>query len=195
LALLVAALWLILKKSPASARSLAYFASLVLLGELLGNSYGVQAQSDTSLYYPEVPVFSQLKKLPDGRVCGLQCFPPMLNQFYGLQDIRGYDGVDPRWVVELLLDSEQDSPLRQANPLPHAATMFHVALPESPIHDLLGVRYVLFHGQPAWGDPVLQGTSLNDYSIYRRGTATSLFAMNLRALREASNWLPAGPPH
>lgn len=101
----------------------------------------------------------------------MQCFPPMLNQFYGLQDIRGYDGVDPRWVVELLQGTEELVERTPASPLPHAATMFHVVPLESPIHDLLGVRYLLFHGMPSWGTAILQGTSRNDYSIVERPQA------------------------
>jgi hypothetical protein len=72
----------------------------------------------------------------------------------GLADIRGYDGVDPARIVQLLLGTRIPPEME----LPYAATQFlapaiftdqETGAPRvSPILDMLNVRYVIFRGQP-----------------------------------------------
>jgi hypothetical protein len=124
------------------------------VGELLVSAYGVSPQCDPALYYPPVPVLAQLAAAPPGRVLAVNCLPAMLNEVYGLRDVRGYDGVDPRWLVELL-ETVRDPADR---PLPYARTQFY--LPQFPpppgdgtarlpgVLDMLGVRYLIFQGTP-----------------------------------------------
>ncbi|MBX3414212.1 MAG: hypothetical protein KF708_16110 [Pirellulales bacterium] len=168
----VAACWLTLRMAGNRARLLVYLVPYILWTEMLWNAYGVNRQSDPSLYYSPIPSLSRLKELPWGRLCGQQCFSPMLNQMYGLEDIRGYDGVDPRWVVELLLGTEPEQSGHDRPWTLHAITMHHIAPVISPVHDLLGVRYLLFRGTLPKEIPlVLSGADSQDYSVYERSTA------------------------
>ena len=64
--------------------------------ELFGFAWDERRQADAKLYFPRVPVLEQLAALPQGRVWGVSCLPPNLNQMCGLEDVRGYDAVDPR---------------------------------------------------------------------------------------------------
>jgi hypothetical protein len=79
---------------------------------------------------------------------------------FGLQDVRGYDAVDPRDYVELLLraaDPQFKSP-------PYARTQFFAPrmldnpvsekLRLPPLLSLLGVRYLLIQGRPTAAMPV-----------------------------------------
>jgi hypothetical protein len=126
---------------------------ILLLAELLGFGYGRNVQSDPALYYPPVPVLESVVEADPVRVLGYQCLPPMLPTLLGLRDVRGYDAVDPRLVVELLGISGRLS----LNPV-YAVTSWmepkadmspagHLRL--LPVLDMLGVRYLIFRGEPA----------------------------------------------
>ena len=58
-------------------------------------------QADRVLYFPRVAALEKLTALPPGRIWGIDCLPPNLSQFHGLDDIRGYDAVDPSSFVKL----------------------------------------------------------------------------------------------
>ncbi|HEV8002601.1 MAG TPA: hypothetical protein VGP63_22130, partial [Planctomycetaceae bacterium] len=64
--------------------------------ELFGFAWDERRQADAGLYFPRVPILEQLAALPQGRVWGVSCLPPNLNQMCGLEDVRGYDAIDPR---------------------------------------------------------------------------------------------------
>ncbi len=72
------------------------------LAELLVFAWNQNPQCDPSLYYPRVPALEQLAEGPPGRVLGILCLPPNLCEWAGLRDIRGYDGVDPAPLIEVL---------------------------------------------------------------------------------------------
>lgn len=129
-----------------------FFPALGLLafGECLFFAYGRASQCDPELYYPPLAVFDEIAHSSPGRTIGYKCFQASLLQTHALFDVRGYDGVDPAGMVDLLgLAAAPDSPK-----LDYAATQYFtprilaVPSPESvqlsPVLDLLGVRYVIF---------------------------------------------------
>ena len=138
----------------------------VLVGELLSFAYGLAAQSDPDLYFPEIGILEQLGVSTDGRVLGFDCLPPGLNQRFGLREVRGYDGIDPQPIVELAKSLEAPS----ARAASYAPTMWlkprdiqlqpEVRLP--PVLDLLGVRHVIFRGRPPAG---VDAKAADDYWI------------------------------
>jgi hypothetical protein len=77
--------------------------------ELLGFAWDERRQADISLYYPKIPILERLAALPQGRIWGVGCLPPSLNLMCGLEDVRGYDAVDPLLyfkLFELACDKE-----------------------------------------------------------------------------------------
>lgn len=165
LCLLMVGAWIVLRAAPQASRALQYVLALVLVGEMVWNAYGTNAQSDPKLYYPEIPFLTELASRPPGRICGQDCFSPMLNQMYGLRQIRGYDGVDPRSLVELVLADELQLPWRKKIDFPPASTLHHMAPLESPIHDLLGVRYLIFRSETYRGPAVVRGNDPDDFAL------------------------------
>jgi len=128
--------------------------------ELFWFAWNERRQADMSLYFPRIPVLEKLATLPSGRIWGVSCFPPNLNLLYGLEDIRGYDAVDPADFVRLFnlaVDRE-----RSTIP-PYAVTQYAVPLARQtatgvrlhPVADLLGVRYLIFRENPGPESPLV----------------------------------------
>jgi hypothetical protein len=116
-------------------------------------------QGDRSLYYPRVPALEKIASLPPGRIWGIDCLPPNLNLSHGLEDIRGYDSVDPALFVRvfnLACDPAHHSP-------PYAATLNAVPkllvdgsrIKLHPVADLLNVRYLITRSPPPAELPVI----------------------------------------
>ena len=136
---------------------------VVLVGDLLWFAYGRSAQCDPVLDYPRIPVLEQLARASPGRIVGYRCLPAQLAQTYGLRDIRGYDGIDPARLMDLMAIAAGPDSLR----LPYALTQWFapqatVSPPDgirlSPVLDMLDVRYVIFRGSPpASIRPAFQG--------------------------------------
>ncbi len=138
----------------------------VLLGgmmvlELFWFGHDLNPQCDPTLYYPRLPVFEKLRAAPPGRILGVRCLPANLNMIYGLQDVRGYDAVDPLDYVQLL---EKVKAPNFASPI-YARTQWFVpqlkmsanGLQSPPLLSLLNVRYLVFRGSPPSGvKPYLQ---------------------------------------
>jgi hypothetical protein len=112
-------------------------------------------QADRRLYFPPIPALQKLARLPSGRVWGVQCLPPNLGFSHELEDIRGYDAVDPSRFVkifDLACDRRFQSP-------PYATTQFAVpivlktenGLKLHPVADLLNVRYLVLRNPPGEG--------------------------------------------
>ena len=125
----------------------------VMLAELLWFGYGRSVQCDPALYYPRVPILDRVARDTPGRVLGFICLPANLAQSHGLCDLRGYDGVDPKRMVELLQAVASPSSI----PLPYALTQWmspNVYVDDSgscelaPILNMLNVRYVIVRGTP-----------------------------------------------
>ena len=145
----------------------------VVCGELVWFGYGINPQCDPELYYPKIPLLERLAQLPPGRVLGIGCLPPKLNEIHGLHELRGYDGIDPERFVELLRrcsDPRTDSPdyAKTLNfvPLMMRSPDGELLLP--PIMNMLGVRYLIFpqpfppglNPVPALNDGTLEQTHL-----------------------------------
>jgi hypothetical protein len=84
---------------------------------------------------------------------GFGCLPATLSAIYGLRDIRGYDGVDPARLVELVLSAGEPAsikpryaPTMQLAPKATITDDGNIQL--LPVLDMLGVRYVIFRGSP-----------------------------------------------
>lgn len=155
--------WMTLRLRPGWQPRLLPAVATILLADLIWFAYGRSPQSDPALYFPEVPVLRQIANAAPGRVAGYFCLPATLPGACGLSDLRGYDGVDPARMVELL---QLAAGPPTSNPK-YALTQYLVPritpTPEGslrlpPLLDMLGVRYVVFRGPPAPGaKPVFQG--------------------------------------
>ena len=160
--------WLVLWYRSKAVRWTAPVVATLWLVELLWYAYGVNPQCDPALYYPKIPVLQAVAHSVPGRVIGYQCLPAILAASQGLNDIRGYDSVDPMRMVDLILRASDP----QAPQFPYALT--EVVWPKmalrppgvvrlSPILDLLNVHYVIFRGTPPAGlRPDFQG---DDYWV------------------------------
>ncbi len=146
---------------------------LVWLGELLWFAGSQVRRSDPSLYYPRIPILERLAAAPPGRILGINCLPPMLNKSHHLRDIRGYDGVDPVRMVELL---ELARAPGTSSPS-YAVTQWFIpailpgphGLQLSPVLDLLGVRYLIFRRPPPQGFSVIMQE--DDYWVVENNSA------------------------
>jgi hypothetical protein len=125
----------------------------VLLADLLWFAYGRPAQCDPALYYPRIPALEQIAKGEPGRIMGAKCLPAILGQSHNLRDVRGYDGVDPAAMVELLrlaADPKHPSPMYATTqwlvPMIGFSSATEIRL--HPVMNMLGVRYVIFRGNP-----------------------------------------------
>jgi len=139
----------------------------ILLGELVWFTEHQSRQASPELYFPRVAALEELAKLPPGRIWGIQCLPPNLNQSHGLSDVRGYDAVDPQAFVNLL-DLARDTRFESPE---YAKTQFAVPLASfanhrlklSPVANLLNVRYLVFRTAPVRDVPIL--AHVDDYWI------------------------------
>jgi len=91
----------------------------------------------------------ELKQRPSGRILGVSCLPPALNLMIGLPDIRGYDAVDPKRLLDVLEFARQQgtsSPryARTQGFIPWGTWTSDGALRVSPVLSMLNVRYLIF---------------------------------------------------
>ena len=122
-----------------------------LVADLLWFDYGRNAQCDPALYYPEVPALKEITRSLPGRIIG--GFPAPMGFMQGLNDIRGYDAVDPARMVDVLKTIAGTT-----SAIPSCAGTFLLVpkgklLPPSgvelpPVLDMLDVRYVILRGTP-----------------------------------------------
>jgi hypothetical protein len=136
---------------------------VLLVCDLIWFAHDQSELCDPALYYPRVPVLEGIAKSDPGRVVGYGCLPAALAQTHKLQDVRGYDAIDPSRLMALMAMAAD----------PHSRTpdfaMTQWFIPRmsftppdkirlSPILDLLGVRYVILRGSPpAPVHPAFQG--------------------------------------
>lgn len=109
-------------------------------------------QGEPELYFPRLQALENLSELPSGRIWGVNCFPPNLNQTHGLEDIRGYDGVDPAQFVklfELARNPRVESP-SYAVTYSTVPQLFRAdnRIKLHPVADLLNVRYLVLRKSP-----------------------------------------------
>ena len=122
--------------------------AVLLVGDLLWFGYGRSAQCDPALYYPKIPVLSQIAASTPGRVIGANCLPAPIVAMQGLNDVRGYDSVDPARMVDLL---ETTTTLEAGysyaeigHLVPSGVILPHGIIRLPPVLDMLNVRYVIF---------------------------------------------------
>ncbi len=155
------ALWGWVERSPAAAALLPVLGTL-MVAELLWFGRGLNPQMDPALYYPRIPVLTDIAKAPPGRIICIGCLPPRLAESHGLRDIRGYDALDP-WRLVQLLDIAKDDQLRLRAPRYARLQMYapkinlspsgsHIF---SPVLDMLNVRYLIIRRFPFSDVPVL----------------------------------------
>ena len=124
------------------------WASAGLLGGLLAlesvaMAHGAATQCDPRLYYP---LDARVKALAEGtsyRATGLDCLHPNLSMKYGLRDVRGYDGVDPRRIIELV-----DLSRKPGAPAASYAALYGYTPVPGPITDLLSIRHAVMRKEP-----------------------------------------------
>ena len=124
-----------------------------MIAELLWFAYGRNAQCDPTLYYPKIPALEQVRKSSPGRVIGFDCLPANLAEMCGLQDIRGYDAVDPARMIDIIDLAAAPGSRKYSYAQTQVMRPKVLGTPEgdaklSPVLDMLGVRYVIFRGTP-----------------------------------------------
>ncbi len=128
--------------------------------ELFWFAWTERRQADISLNFPPVAVLDKLTTLPPGRIWGLACVEPNLNQTFGMEDIRGYDGVDPGNFIRLFELAVNPSQTmfyfyaRTQMAIP-AAAHTDQGLQLHPVTDLLNVRYLIFRSRPPISLPIV----------------------------------------
>jgi len=148
--------WLLLRIRPELGRLAVVPLSVFLVLDLLWFAYGRSPQCDPALYYPRIPALAAVAKSAPGRVVGHACLPAILAETHGLSDVRGYDAIDPKRLVELI-NPAADPKMPDVR---YAITQWYTPKIDlqppdlvklSPILDLLNVRYVIFRGEPPEG--------------------------------------------
>ncbi len=165
--LIAGCLWLALRRA-SSGSLVAGVIALAWVLELLRWGATLEPQCSPQDYYPPSPVLAQLAERAQsqpGRICGYGTLLPNLNQMAGLIDIRGYDGVDPAHLIEVLRLAAQPGQVPSPE---YAATQFY--LPgRSPLLDMLAVRYIVYPCPvPEGRNPLLAG---DDYWVEERPSA------------------------
>jgi hypothetical protein len=141
--------------------------AVLLPCDLLWFDYGRSAQSDPALYYPKIPILDEIATSVPGRVVGVGCLFPTLPVMQGLNDIKGYDAIDPARMIDLVKLAAEPSDTHSYGALqifiPKGELIPPDSISLSPILDMLGVRYVVFRGSPAAHfHPLFQG---DDYWV------------------------------
>lgn len=125
--------------------------AVLLVADLLWFDYGRNAQCDPALYYPEVPALKEITRSPPGRIIG--GFPACLGLMQGLNDIRGYDAIDPARMVDVLktiaaVPSTNYSYAETFLLVPKGKFLPPSGIQLPPVLNLLNVRYVILRGTP-----------------------------------------------
>jgi len=145
-----------------------------MTGELLMFAYGYHPQCDPSLYYPALPVLQAIHTKPAGRTLCVNCLPANLHASQGLRDVRGYDAIDPRLILDLLdlgRDPTDHSPAYARAQLyrPQVGVSAKDKLVLPPVLDMLNVRYVVFPIRlPISQEPILADST---YVVYANPNA------------------------
>jgi hypothetical protein len=125
---------------------------ILLLADLLWFGHDRSAQCDPALYYPKIPALDTIEHSVPGRIIGVHSLPPSVAAGEGLNDIRGYDPIDPARMVTLLKNTAEpgEEPIYTAIQflLPSGKISAPGSIRLSPILDMLDVRYVIFQGTP-----------------------------------------------
>ncbi len=128
----------------------------LLLADLLWFAYGQCTQCDPALYFPPIPALEAVAKAEPGRIIGFNCLPANFSALQQLRDIRGYDGVDPARLMDLLVPAADPRSQIYIYALSQWLLPKLTILPSGeiqlpPVFDMLNVRYVIFRGTPPPG--------------------------------------------
>lgn len=133
--------------------------AVILWGELISTAYGFHSQRDPELYFPSIPALDELAKVDRDRVVGVGCLPPNLHERFGFRDVRGYDGVDPALIVQVLelardprVPGTRYAKLLSLAPRGGFTPEGEATLPA--VMSMLNVRYMIFRGSPPPGAKV-----------------------------------------
>ncbi len=171
-ALTLAGWALVRRRAPRSAWPVPLL-GLLMLADLLWFGYGRSAQCDWSLYYPRIPVLEDVAKDAEktsSRIIGAGCLPSVLSKTLRLRDVRGYDGVDPARMIDLMmLAADPKSPFPREARTQAMTPKMEMLPPDAvrlpPILDMLAVRYVIFRGSPPADKGVRGHFSGDDYWV------------------------------
>lgn len=129
----------------------------LMVVDLVVFAWDRSAQCDPALDFPPIPALQALARDAPGRVISVGCLQPTMSELAGgLWDVRGYDSVDPARMVQLL----ELACMHDKITAPYSVTQFMYprlrfetpdAVRLSPILDMLGVRHVVFWGEPPVG--------------------------------------------
>jgi hypothetical protein len=130
---------------------IAKIAGVLMILDPVAHAWGFQPQPALSQYYPRLPVLQFIQKSSPGRTIGMKCLPPRLLESHGLNDIRGYDGVDPHAVIDVY----QISTNEKFNPTFYSQTSDFAPLVKRdkddvgsiqlhPTMNMVGLRYLIF---------------------------------------------------
>jgi hypothetical protein len=137
--------WLYVLRRP-SLRWMYYVLTGLWLAELVALGPHCTPQCDPSLYYPNLSVFEALRRAEPGRIMGFMCFPPNYCVAQQLADVRGYDGMTPTRLADVLDRAKADKELAWP-PTPFLLPRFDKtergSLRPAPIYSMLHVRYFL----------------------------------------------------
>ncbi|MGA2786758.1 MAG: hypothetical protein ABSF60_04455 [Verrucomicrobiota bacterium] len=160
--------WLLLWVAPIGRFRWLPVLAVLLMGDLLWFDHGRNTQCDPSLYYPGIAALEKVAQSAPGRVIGVNCLPASLAMMQGLNDIRGYDAIDPARMVDLLKTTAIPGQVTATYAATQLLTPKGYISPADTIHlvpvlDMLDVRYAIFRGNPASSaKPAFQG---NDYWV------------------------------
>ncbi|MBC7967365.1 MAG: hypothetical protein H7Z17_15730 [Fuerstia sp.] len=152
--------WIVSLDARVNRSGVRYVAAILLVGELLLFARLQLRQASPSLYYPRIAALERISQSPPGRILGLMCLPPNLNQTHGLRDIRGYDAVDTHLIIKLI-DALRDPAIESPK---YAKTQWFVPqlvqdsegrLRLPPILSMLNTRYIVMRSEPAIDWPVI----------------------------------------
>lgn len=174
------AFWIALIVRPQAGACLGGIAALLLFMELIHFGFGHSSQRRPDMYYPPIDFLQKIAANSSGRIFGFGCLPANLSQVVGLRDVRGYDGIEPRRMTELLHASAD---MTNSSIFPYALSQFlapKLRFDRSgncrvhPILDMLNVVYVIVRGTPPKGvAPDLVGVDY--YALINRNALPRVF--------------------
>jgi len=133
----------------------------VMLVEYLSFAVPFSPRGDPGLYYPDRPLLSFLREKSD-RVMGVSDWLPNILVMHGLRDIRGYDGIDPVRIVQVMQIGEDTEKSRSPS---WARTQRYVPIMDytkegqirlHPVLNMMNVRWLLFRGSSSELRPVFK---------------------------------------
>ena len=112
-------------------------------------------------WYPDAPAFVQkIREMRPGRFVGVGCLDPNIPLLWGLYNILGYDGVDPKPITELLVADQP--PGTPPGPL-QARLLNWKPRFDNQVLNMLGVRYLATNTPWPSQPPIFAATRLFVY--------------------------------